>query len=113
MIELTTFSLMVGAMIVAALGRDYWRARQDRVRATRMDHLVAEFTNQPLEGLVLKLGAPFEIAQGLSERALYVWKSPPNDILPRGSGLLTVTVTVEADCVISEIAWRDHIGASR
>ena len=108
MIEITTFGLMALALIVGTLARDYWRAKRDRNRAIWMNAIVSEFTDQPLESLVALLGDPYEIAQGLSGRGLYIWKSPPNDKLPRGSGLLTVVVTIEADGLISGIEWRDR-----
>ena len=108
MIEITTFGLMVLALIVGTLSRDYWRARRDRNRAVQMDVLVAQFTNRPLMSLVSHLGDPYETTQGLSGRALYIWKSPPNEKLPPGSGLLTMVVTIEADGVISDIQWRDR-----
>lgn len=108
MIEITTFGLMVLALIVGTLSRDYWRARRDRLRAERMDSIINEFTNQPLSLLIQALGEPYETAQGLTGRSLHIWKSPPNDQLPRGSGLLTMIATVEADGVISDIEWRDR-----
>lgn len=108
MIEITTFGLMVLGLIIAALTRDYWRARRDRLRRTQMDAIVSEFTQQPLLALVAAFGDPYETATGLSGRALYIWKAPPNQKLPRGTGLLTLTVTVEADGLISEIEWRDR-----
>ena len=108
MIEITTFGLMVLALIVGTLARDYWRARRDRLRAVQMGRMVAEFTGQPLASLISFLGGPYETTQGLSGRALYIWKSPPNETLPPGSGLLTLVVTIEADGVISGIEWRDR-----
>ena len=109
MIEITTFGLMVLALLAGTLGRDYWRARRDRLRAFQMDLLTREFSNQPLPVLVAFLGEPYELHQGLSGRSLHIWKAPPNDKLPQGSGLLTVTVTVEPDGLISEIEWRDRV----
>ena len=108
MIEITTFGLMVLALLAGTLTRDYWRARRDRFRAIQMDGIVREFTQQPLPVLVAFLGEPYEVAPAMSGRSLHIWKSPPNDKLPKGSGLLTMTVTVEADGVISEIEWRDR-----
>ena len=106
MIEITTFGLMVLALIAGALARDYWLAKRDRSRAVHMDSIILEFADQPLAVLVSFLGNPYEVANGVSGRSLYIWKSPPNDRLPRGSGLLTMTATVEADGMISGIEWR-------
>ena len=108
MIEITTFGLMVLTLIAGTLARDYWRARRDRLRVVQMDLLMREFSNQPLAVLVAFLGEPYEVNQGLSGRSLQIWKAPPNVKLPQGSGLLTVTVTVEPDGLISEIEWRDR-----
>ena len=108
MIEITTFGLMVLALIAGTLARDYWRARRDRLRATRMASIILEFSNQPLAMLAAFLGEPYEVNQGLSGRSLHIWKAPPNDKLPRGSGLLTVIATVEANGFVSEIEWRDR-----
>ena len=108
MIEITTFGLMVLALIVGALVRDYWRARRDERRRAKMEAIAAEFVRRPILELVELIGQPFELAKGVSERALYIWKSPPNEKLPRGSGLLTVIATVEADGFVSEIEWRDR-----
>ena len=108
MIEITTFGLMVLALLAGTLGRDYWRARRNRLRVFQMDSIVQEFSNQPLPVLIAFLGEPYEADHGLSGRSLHIWKAPPNEKLPRGSGLLTVTVTVERDGLISEIEWRDR-----
>ena len=108
MIEITTFGLMVLALIAGTLARDYWRARRDRLRAIQMDLLVGEFLRQPLPVLIAFLGEPYEVNEGLSGRSLHIWKAPPNVKLPQGSGLLTLTVTVEPDGLISEIEWRDR-----
>jgi len=108
MIEITTFGLMVLALIVGTLTRDYLRARRDRRRSVEMVRIVFQFTNEPLVALVEFLGDPYETAEGVTGRALYIWKSPPNEKLPPGSGLLTMTVTVEADGLISDIEWRDR-----
>lgn len=99
---------MVLALIAGTLGRDYWRARRNRLRAELMNSIITEFTDQPLSLLVRALGDPYETALGLSGRSLHIWKSPPNDQLPRGSGLLTMVATVEADGMISDIEWRDR-----
>jgi hypothetical protein len=109
MIEITTFGLMVLALIVVTLARDYRKAKRDQVRAMQMNQLVTEFTGQKIELLVSAVGDPYETATGLSGRALCIWKAPPNDKLPRGSGLLTLIATVDADGVLSQIEWRDHI----
>lgn len=108
MIEIITFGLMVLALIAGTLARDYWHAERDRQRAIRMDAIVVEFTNQPLQTLTNAFGEPYETARALSGRSLYIWKAPPNDKLPRGSGLLTVIATVEADGIITELSWRDR-----
>src|SRR5580698_4413711 len=79
MIEITTFGLMVMAMIAGALIRDFWRARRDRLRAYHMDTMVSHYASHPVEELVNQIGEPYEMAQGLSERALYIWKAPPNE----------------------------------
>jgi len=108
MIEITTFGFMVLTLIVCTLTRDYFRARRDDRRRIQMDQMALEWVERPVQDLIDSIGQPFELAVGLSARALYIWKSPPNDKLPPGSGLLTLTVTVEADGVISEIEWRDR-----
>jgi hypothetical protein len=108
MIEITTFGLMVLALIAGALARDYWRAERDRQRAIRMGLIVVEFTGQHVRSLIEVIGEPYESDEALSGRALLIWKSPPNERLPPGSGLLTVIATVEAGGVISEIEWRDR-----
>ena len=108
MIELTTFGLMVLALIAGALTRDFRRAKRDRMRAAQMNHIVAEFTGQPVRSLVLAVGDPYETAQGVSGRAMCIWKAPPNERLPRGSGLLTLIATVDEDGMLSQIEWRDH-----
>jgi len=107
MIEITTFGLMVLALIGGTLARDYWRARRDRQRALGMAALVAEFTTRSVRELVVTIGEPYELTAGTSGRSLYIWKAPPNEKLPQGSGLLTLVVTVEADGAISEMSWRD------
>jgi hypothetical protein len=108
MIEITTFGLMVIALIAGALIRDYWHARRDRQRAARMGALVEEFTGQSILNLVMRIGDPYERMDGTSGRSLYIWKAPPSERLPPGSGLLTVVATVEMDGAISEITWRDR-----
>ena len=107
MIEIATFGLMVLALIVGALARDYWRARRDRQRAALMIAMTAEYTSQPVWKLVATIGEPYEWTPGTSGRSLYIWKAPPNAKLPSGTGLLTVVATVDADGTIAELTWRD------
>jgi hypothetical protein len=107
MLEITTFGLMVLALIAGTLARDLWRAGRDRTRASHMDSLVVEFTDQPLPLLVDFLGSPYEVAEGVSGRSLHIWKSPPNERLPKGSGLLTMIATVEEGGTISRIEWHE------
>ena len=107
MIEIATFGLMVLTLIVGALGRDYWRAKRDRKRAFLMTALVNKFANRPVAELVEAIGDPYEWMDGTSGRSLYIWKAPPNEKLPPGSGLLTVVAIVEADGTIEEMTWRD------
>jgi hypothetical protein len=109
MIEMTTFGLMVLALIMGTLVRDFLRAKRDRMRAAQMNHIVAEFTGRPVKSLVSAVGDPYETAQGVSGRALCIWKAPPNEKLPQGSGLLTLIATVDEDGVLSQIEWRDHV----
>jgi hypothetical protein len=109
MIEITIFGLMVMTLIAVALARDFWRARRDRHRAHHMDSIVSHYASQPVQELVNQIGEPYEMTKGWSQRALYIWKAPPNEKLPSGSGLLILIATVEADGVISEITWRDRM----
>jgi hypothetical protein len=54
------------------------------------------------------LGPPTEIVEGTSGRHLYIWKSLNLPNIPKGGGLLVVTLTVGADGSVAETHWQQR-----
>jgi len=53
-------------------------------------------------------GPPSEIAEGSSGRYLYIWKALNLPSIPKGNGLLVVTLTVGADGAVAETHWQQR-----
>jgi hypothetical protein len=113
MIEIVTLLGAVWLFLATIVARDLWLARRDRLRAARMNEIVAGFTLRPVQEMVLSFGDPYEIVQTHANgRSLYVWKSPPSRNLPPGRGLLTMVAEVGQEGEVEQIQWRDRVSTA-
>jgi hypothetical protein len=109
MLEALVFFAFLGILVVVGLLWNALAARRDRRRRRFMDALLPTLRGLPETTLRERFGAPFEEVPGSSGRKLLVWKSPPSRHFPKGSGLLTLTVTCDAGGRVEEARWRDRV----
>jgi len=106
--EVALFILSVTSLCFYSLGTDLYRRLRDRRRA--------QAVGQELEGLAGKkaweverrFGPPTEVVSGTSGRQLYIWKAPVLPGVPKGGGLLVLTLTVKADGTVAETHWQQR-----
>jgi hypothetical protein len=105
MVELVSLTLFILIAYTAALLRTMYKSRRDAKQVLTAQALVAGLHGDRVEKLFPILGDPYEIERGTTGRDLYVWKFPPAQTLPRGSGLLIVTITTEQE-IIKKFQWK-------
>jgi hypothetical protein len=103
-VETIVFFVMLYAFVVGTALRRAWLRRRDRRRAEWVSQRLAEMRGKPLAEAVSRFGSPFEVITG-TERSFYVWKSPPSENFPRGSGLLIVNVITDAAGQVTQSSW--------
>ncbi len=99
------FSIFAGLYGVAMYGwmREGLRARQ---RARILDDRLPAMLGQNIHQVRTLMGEPRKIEFGMSGRRLYIWRPPTALALPETPDLIVVTLTVEADDIVSETSWK-------
>jgi hypothetical protein len=104
MVELVSLTLFILLAYTAALLRTMYLSRRDAKQVRAAQALVAGLHGDRVEKLFPILGDPYEIEQAPTGREMYIWKFPPAQTLPPGSGLLIVIITTE-ERVIKRFQW--------
>ncbi len=99
------FSIFALVYVVAAYGwlRDGLRERR---RARILDGVLPALVGQDIRRARELLGEPSQIEFGMSGRRLYIWRPPVRPALPVTPALTVVTLTVEANDMVSETSWK-------
>ncbi len=101
MLELVVLILFIAVGYSVALIRTLLLRRRDRKQHEAASLIASAAHGEPVEMLMQSLGDPFEIEQGTTGRELYIWKFPPSNTLPKGTGLFVLTVTTDHGIVTS------------
>jgi hypothetical protein len=104
-VEACVCFLFIGGYFTWLLVSDRVQEWRDKKEAERVSSAVNELRAQKISSILQQLGPPREHFEGSSGRSLYVWRSPPSTGLPRTRGVLTVTLTVDANGEVVESAW--------
>lgn len=99
------FLIFAGLYGVAMYGwmREGFRARR---RARILDQRLPSWLGQDIHRVREFMGDPTRIEFGMSGRRLYIWRPPTALALPETPELIVVTLTVEANDVVSETSWK-------
>jgi hypothetical protein len=103
-LEVLIFIFSVSGLFAWAYFKDVRHERRDAIQARRMDKLIRDWEGRSTTDL--NLGPPYEIIEGASGRSLHIWRCPPTQKLPRGNGILVVSLTVSPDGVIEKGEWK-------
>ncbi|MBY0503906.1 MAG: hypothetical protein K2X03_08345 [Bryobacteraceae bacterium] len=95
------FALLYGVAVYGWM-REGLRERQ---RARILDAALPALLGQDVHEARDLLGEPSRIEFGMSGRRLYIWR-PPALPLPETPALTVVTLTVEANDVVSATSWK-------
>jgi len=104
--ELLLFVFSLSGLCAWALLKDTTREHRDSRQQKRIAKMIGIWTGKPIADVDRQLGAPFEVVDGLSGRSLHVWRCPPNRKLPRGSGVVVLTLTVSEAGVVEGGEWK-------
>ncbi len=106
MLELSVLVLFILAGYSAALLWSLMQRWQDRRQQRVADEMTRASYGTDITRLIHELGDPFEIERGTTGRELYIWKFPPSTTLPKGTGLLVLTVTTDKGVVTEHVSKR-------
>jgi hypothetical protein len=96
------FALFYGLAVYRWV-REGLRARR---RAEILDRALIPLLGQDIHPVRELLGEPTKIEFGMSGRRLYIWRPPSTLSLPETPELIVVTLTVEANDVVSSTSWK-------
>lgn len=78
------------------------KARHDRRRARWLREHLARL--ETANSAISEFGPPWEILDGTGQM-LYLWKSPPAETFPRGTGLLIVNLVTDQTGHVKRASW--------
>ena len=96
------FALFYGVAVFGWM-REGLRVRR---RAEILDRTLPTLLGKDVHQARDLLGEPSKIEFGMSGRRLYIWRPPPALALPETPELTVVTLTVEANDIVSRTSWK-------
>jgi hypothetical protein len=99
MLELVVLILFLLAGYSAAFARTLFLGWRDKRQQQAAETAATTAKGSPITTLIHALGDPYEIEQGTTGRELYIWKFPPAQTLPKGTGLFILSVTTDRGVV--------------
>jgi hypothetical protein len=103
--ELLVFVFFFIAFYAVGMIRLGLRSWRDRRQKRELRTLVRDLRGREIRIAEHRLGPPHEVVDGSSGRSLWVWRSPPNEVLPDGTGLLILSLTVDPGGRITGGGW--------
>lgn len=79
---------------------------RERCRAQILDAALPALLGQNVHQARALMGEPSKIEFGMSGRRLYIWRPPTALALPETPELTVVTLTVEANDIVSRTSWK-------
>lgn len=96
------FAIFYGIAVYGWMREGYRGRRRARILDTKLPPLLG----RDIREARALLGDPSRIEFGMSGRRLYIWRPPEALALPETSDLIVVTLTVEANDVVSATSWK-------
>ncbi|HME11152.1 MAG TPA: hypothetical protein VKG25_29115 [Bryobacteraceae bacterium] len=100
--EVLALSLSVSALLLVLVGRSVWQAHCDRRRARWLKAHLASLDT--VNSAISEFGPPWEVINGTGQ-SLYLWKSPPAEAFPQGTGLLIVNLVTDQAGHVKRASW--------
>ena len=104
--EIAAFILIVAILYGIAVARWAAKARRTRRREVQLNGMLAKLHGKKIQEATRDFGEPSEIVFGSSGARLYIWKEPAGPRLPRGSGIVVITVNVDPADTVTESSWK-------
>jgi hypothetical protein len=105
MLELVVFILFLLIGYTVALSRNFYLHWRDGKQQEEAVQIGLDVYGRPVGALIERLGDPYEIEEGTTGRALYIWKFPPARTLRKGTGLFVFTALTEHG-VVASCEWK-------
>lgn len=105
-LEIVAFFLIVAILYGIAVLRWAAKARRNRQREEKLNGMLEHLRGRKIQEATRDFGEPSEIVFGSSGARLYIWKEPAGPVLPRGSGIVVITVKVDPADVVTEGSWK-------
>ena len=105
-LEIAAFILIVAILYGIAVAGWALKARRNRQREIQLNGMLAQLQGRKIQEATRDFGEPSEILFGSSGARLYIWKEPAGPRLPRGSGVVVITVKVDPADVVTESSWK-------
>jgi len=99
MLELVVLILFLLIGYSVAFARTLFLSWRDKTQQKTAEETASAATGSHITTLLHSLGDPYEIEHGTTDRALYIWKFPPAQTLPKGTGLFILSVTTDRGVV--------------
>ena len=104
--EVLIFIVMAFGFYAVCMARRAWLAQRERRRDRTLARLIPAFVGSRIDAATRALGPPAGVIDGTTGRALYIWRPPREEAIPRGGGLVVVSLTVERNGSVSGASWR-------
>jgi hypothetical protein len=104
--EVILLILSVTLLCSYSLLQDLARYLRDRRRAVVIFKELNKLSGKHAWDAEQRFGPPTEVVSGTSGRQLYIWKLLSLPGIPKGSGLLVITLTIAADGLIDQSHWQ-------
>ena len=106
--EVILLILSVTLLCCYSIAQEVLNNYRDNRRAQAMGNQLSHLPGKTVWEVEKVFGPPTEIVEGTSGRHLYIWKAFNLPTIPKGNGLLVVTLTVGPDGSIAETHWQQR-----
>lgn len=104
-VEISVFFILLCFTFAITAAHRAWVRHRDRCRGRWVAGTLNRLAGRSIGEAFALFGPPFETNQGTG-RVFYVWKSPPSDRFPKGTGLLIVNLLTDQQGQIEETSWQ-------
>ena len=106
--EVILLILSITALCCYSIGRELLLRYRDIKRADAMGEELSHLPGKTAWAVERRFGPPTEIVEGASGRYLYIWKALSLPHIPKGGGLLVMTLTVSPDGTVTDTHWQQR-----
>ena len=105
-LEIAAFILIVAILYGVAVAGWVRKTRGNKRREEMLERMLGALRGRKIQEATKDFGEPSEIVFGSSGARLYIWKEPAGPALPRGSGVVVITVNVDPADVVTGSSWK-------